>query len=375
MAAATKRRLLATAAAGQDEAAQHHPWERPLGVDRHGRRRSLLTGTLRRCGTHAPEPAVRQRLERAIAVRQAREAAFVPAAAAALKTAAAPPPRKGAGGATPTPTPTPARRARESAYVPSDGGGGEGGGSGGGSGGAAGNEEPRTIEVPTYVTVVVRDSDPVLATGLVSDAAVQAQLDTLNRAYGTTPGSPVRWVFALKNGIARVKAGGGSMCDQKVEARIKKSRQGGPGALNLYIADLSECGLLGFSTWPWDLSSAASKGGEADDGVVIHYDTLPGGNYKPYDMGFTSVHEIGHWFGLYHTFQNGCTGSGDSVDDTPYVATPTEGCPKARDTCSQPGSDPVSNPMDYTDDACMETFSVGQQQRMEMLYKMWRMKD
>jgi hypothetical protein len=296
---ATRRRLLARAATPD----LPHPWEHPLGVDRHGRRRSLLSSTLRRCGTHAPEPATRQRLERTHAVRAAREAAYVPS----------------------------------------------------GGDANADNNTPRTIEVPTYVTIVLRDSD---GQQLVSDATVHAQLDVLNKAYGTTPNSPVKWSFVLK-ALVRVKAPAGSgaagMCDQKIEAKVKKERrQGGPGALNLYIADLSDCGLLGFSSWPWDLSSK----GEAEDGVVAHMATLPSGTYKPYNMGYTSVHEIGHWFGLYHTFQNGCTGAGDSVEDTNYVATPTEGCPRARDTCSQPGGDPVTNPMDYTDDACMQAFTV-----------------
>lgn len=246
-----------------------------------------------RCGTHAPEEPARLRLERAHAVRAAREAA----------------------------------------------------------------EPQRVLEVPTYVTIVRRNGDNG---PLVSDDTVQAQLDVLNKAYGTTPGSKV---FVLKD-LVRVEAPpGGSMCDKDVETAVKAAHRKGPaGALNLYIADLSDCGLLGYSTWPWDVKKGDLL---ADDGVVIHHSTLPGGTYQPYHLGGTAVHEIGHWLGLYHVFEHGCDAPGDSVDDTAYAAGPTEGCPKKtaakKTSCpgKNPGPDPVgNNPMDYADDACMETFTA-----------------
>ncbi len=92
----------------------------------------------------------------------------------------------------------------------------------------------------------------------------------------------------------------------------------------------------------------------AFDGCSIRASTLPGGSFRGYNKGGTAVHEIGHWFGLLHTFQGeNCSfgNSGDYIDDTPLEAASTSGCPVWKDSCPlEPGVDPIHNYKDYSSD-------------------------
>ncbi|HEX7078566.1 MAG TPA: M43 family zinc metalloprotease [Candidatus Eisenbacteria bacterium] len=141
--------------------------------------------------------------------------------------------------------------------------------------------------------------------------------------------------------------------------------------LNLYTCKPGQ-NLLGWSTFPWDLATNGKQ-----DGVVIHYGSLPGGYLSPYNLGGTASHEIGHWVGLYHTFQGGCdTGScsttGDNVCDTPAEATATSGCPTGKDTCPATGLDPIHNYMDYSTDICYNQFTTGQDARADFMMSTYR---
>lgn len=223
--------------------------------------------------------------------------------------------------------------------------------------------------IPVYVHVI--SSGSTLKQGNIPDALIKEQIEVLNRAYGgSLGGAGSEFKFSLVE-ITRTKnAAWSAMGYGSDEEKAAKSalRKGGPDALNFYLAAPGG-GILGWATFPWTYEEDPKS-----DGVVVLNTTVPGGGQKPFDLGYTGVHEVGHWLGLWHTFQGSCSAPGDEIDDTPAQASPTSGCPASRDSCSGGGPDPLHNFMDYSDDPCMSEFTTGQTGRMEKMFSAYRMK-
>jgi hypothetical protein len=207
--------------------------------------------------------------------------------------------------------------------------------------------------------------------GDVSDATIAAQMDVINQAFSGVDSGGMAYEFDLLKTTRSADRKWYTGCYGRSERAMKSAlREGGANTLNIYSCNPSN-GILGYATFPTSYDAQPSL-----DGVVILDESMPGGTAFPYNEGDTLTHEIGHWLGLYHTFQGGCGdysgSSGDFVADTAPEAEPAYQC-APRDTCTADARpDPIFNFMDYTTDACMYEFTPGQTTRSDLFWQAYR---
>ncbi|GAA4289546.1 M43 family zinc metalloprotease [Aestuariibaculum suncheonense] len=251
------------------------------------------------------------------------------------------------------------------------------------------------ITIPVVVHVFHNGEDVGVAPN-ITDAQIASQIAVLNQDFRRAAGTPgfntsavgadVEIEFCLAqqtpdgcptNGIDRIDLGQDGIIETsesdaftKVNALKPSTIWDSSNYLNIWTIKLKGgSGLLGYAQFP--------GGSSATDGVVIDYKYFGSIDYNdgsfllnaPYNKGRTTTHEVGHYLGLYHTFEGGCAGenstSGDFCADTPAVAEANELCPENVDSCPTGGADMVENYMDYTQDSCMNIFTIDQKSRMQ----------
>jgi hypothetical protein len=222
-----------------------------------------------------------------------------------------------------------------------------------------------SVTINTYAHVVNKGTG--ISNGDIPDTWIAAQMNVLNAAYANTPFKFNLVATTRTTNSTWYTAGPGTAAEKEMKSTL---RQGSADDLNMYFTSPGG-GYLGWATFPSNYQSSPSQ-----DGVVILNQSLPGGSAAPYNEGDTGTHEVGHWLGLYHTFQGGCarqSTGGDGVADTPAEKSAAYGCPVGRDSCSTlAGLDPIYNFMDYTDDPCMNQFTAGQTARMDSMWTAYR---
>jgi len=224
------------------------------------------------------------------------------------------------------------------------------------------------LSVVTNVTLHIHVIMSSSGLGNVSSTMIQSQVNVLNQDFNSLSFQFVVKSVDFTSNDQWYTMGYGSNAESLAKNALRK---GTAADLNVYFANIGG-GLLGWATFPADYSRFPKN-----DGVVVLSATLPGGTAAPYNLGKTATHEVGHWLGLYHTFQGGCrdgSNGGDFVSYTPAERQPYYGCniTNVPDTCPSRGLDPIRNYMDYSNDVCMTEFSSGQAARAKSQWTAFR---
>lgn len=232
----------------------------------------------------------------------------------------------------------------------------------GGGGGTTPTPYNGTVNIPVYVYVVYAN-----ASQNISDAQINSQIAVLNADFNDTNYNDVPQEFQavgadidITFNLAVVDRRANSTASWGTNNAVKSAYPAVPGYLTIWVANIGG-GILGYAQFP--------GGNASTDGVVIspQYFGTTGTATAPFDKGRTATHEVGHWLNLRHIWGDGRCKQDDFVADTPSSDSPNYGCP-TYPTVKCRTNDMTMNYMDYTDDACMNMFTLGQKDRMRALF-------
>ncbi len=177
--------------------------------------------------------------------------------------------------------------------------------------------------------------------GFASNANIRFNLDTIIRVSSTK----TEWGT---DDLVKFSSNGGSDI-------IEPNRK-----LNIWVCNIGG-GILGYAQFPGDNPTT--------DGIVVspQFFGTEGSAVAPFNKGRTTTHEVGHWLNLRHIWGDGNCNQDDFVEDTPLSDGPNFGCPQYP-TVRCNSNDMTMNYMDYSDDACMHMFTIGQKDRMRAVF-------